>query len=116
MSLPWIRLDTTLADHPKMLALMEGKHHRAALAYILGLAYSGRHELDGFVPGSALPFIHATKADARALVDVGMWTLTTGGYQINGWSDFQVSNEETRARREKAQKAAMKRWHGEGEK
>jgi predicted house-cleaning NTP pyrophosphatase (Maf/HAM1 superfamily) len=114
MSLPWIRLDTTLGDHPKMLALMEGRRHKAALAYIFGLTYSGRHELDGFIPSSALPFIHATKADASALIEVGMWAETRGGYQINGWSDFQVSNEESRARRDKAQKAAMRRWHGDG--
>jgi hypothetical protein len=115
MSLPWIRLDTTLGDHPKMLALVDGKHHRAALAYIFGLTYCGRHELDGFIPANALPFLHATKADAKALVDVGLWEGTTGGYQINGWSDFQVSNEESKQRREKAKKAAMKRWHGDAQ-
>jgi hypothetical protein len=34
VSLPWVRLDTAIADHPKMLALMDAKKHRAALAYI----------------------------------------------------------------------------------
>lgn len=115
MSLPWVRLDTAIADHPKMLALMDGKKHRAALAYILGITYSGRHELDGFIPRAALPYLHATKPDAEALVAVGMWVACDGGWQINGWADFQISSDESRARRVKAQKAAMKRWHGEDE-
>lgn len=112
MSLPWVRLDTTIADHPKMLALIEGKKHKAALAYILGITYSGRHELDGYIPRTALPFLHASKADADALVSVGMWHATNGGWQINGWADFQISSEDSRKRKEKAQKAALKRWHG----
>ena len=112
MSLPWVRLDTTIADHPKMLALIEGKKHKAALVYILGITYSGRHELDGYIPRTALPFLHASKADADALVAVGMWRATNGGWEINGWSDFQISSEDSRRRREKAQKAALTRWHG----
>lgn len=116
MSLPWVRLDTAIADHPKMLMLMDDKKHRAALAYILGITYSGRHELDGFIPRAALPFLHATKADASALADVGMWSECQGGWRINGWEEYQVSSDETRKRREKSQRDAARmncvRWHG----
>ncbi len=112
MSLPWVRLDTTIGDNPKILALMQAKKYRAAWAYILGITYCGRHELDGFVPRLALPFLHATKADADALVFVGLWLESDGGWLINGWAEFQISSEEAQKRRDKAQKAAMKRWHG----
>lgn len=110
MALPWVRLDTGLPDHPKMLALLGGKKHRAAVAYMFGLAYSGRHELDGFIPEAALPFIHATKADALALCEVGFWHARQGGYEINDWADYQPSSDETAKRKESARLAAMKRW------
>jgi hypothetical protein len=65
--MPWVRLDTGLPDHPKILALIAAKKQRAALVYVFGLAYSGRHETDGFVPKMALPFLHASTADANAV-------------------------------------------------
>jgi hypothetical protein len=110
MSLPWIRLDTNIYTNHKVLELVGQKRHRAALTYILGLAYSGGHELDGFVPVTALMFIHGTAADAKHLVEVGLWQECKGGWAINGWDEFQVSTEEMKARRERAQKAANKRW------
>lgn len=112
MALPWVRLDTGLPDHPKMLTLLAEKRHRAALAYVYSLAYSGRHELDGFIPATALPFIHATKGDAVALCEIGLWHARPGGYEINDWADYQPSNEETQRRKDRARAAAMKRWHG----
>lgn len=110
MGLPWIRLDTTLASNPKVLSLVDDKKHRAVMVYILGLTYSGGHGLDGFIPRAALPFIHATQADAKALVQVGMWIESAGGWHVNGWDEFQVSDEETKARRKRAQEAAAIRW------
>lgn len=110
MALPWVRLDTGLPDHPKMLALMHGKKHRAALAYVLGLAYCGRHELDGYIPTPALPYIHATKSDAQALCEVGLWHARQGGYEINDWAEYQPSSEETARKKERARAAALKRW------
>jgi len=116
MSLPWVRLDTSIGDHPKFLALIADRKHRAGLAYILGLAYCGRHELDGFIPSGCLTQLHATKADAAALVEVGLWQEDVGGWRVNGWSDFQISGDESRKRREKAQQDSARmncvRWHG----
>jgi len=114
MALAWIRLDTGLPDHPKTLSLMAGKKHRAALAYIYGLAYSGRHELDGFIPEGALPFIHATRSDAQALCEVGLWHARQGGWEINSWAEHQPTSMEAEARKERARNAAMKRWHKDG--
>ena len=112
MSLPWIRLDTTIASNHKVLDLVAAKKHRAVLTYILGLTYTGGHELDGFIPATALPFIHGTTADAKSLVDSGLWKAAKGGWTVNGWDEFQVSSDDTKRRRERAQAAAMKRWHG----
>ena len=106
----WVRLETGLPDHPKVLALIQAKRHKAVMVYVLGLAYCGRHELDGYVPASALPFIHGTKADAAALVEVGMWHIAEAGWEINGWADFQPTSTERSAAKQKAQKAAQARW------
>lgn len=115
MTLQWVRLETSLPDHPKVLELISAKKHKSVMVYVLGLAYCGRHELDGYVPKAALPFIHGTKSDADALCFVGLWTPTPNGYEINGWSDFQPTNEERNRAKQKAKAAAEIRW-GKAEK
>jgi len=109
--LPWIRFDTSLPDNPKILDLVDMKDGRSAgFVYCCGLAYSGKHGTDGFIPASALPRINGRPADAARLVEVGLWLARAGGWLINGWADKQESNDETQARRERAQKAAAARW------
>jgi hypothetical protein len=111
MGLPWVRLDAQFPSNPKILYLIEDKKFRAAFVYCAGLAYSGAHGTDGFLPAAALPFIHATKTEARALVEVELWQNVPGGWEINGWEEFQPSNAETQERKKKARDAAMARWH-----
>ena len=112
MGLPWVRLDTQFPSNPKMLYLIADKKFRAAFVWTASLAYAGAHGTDGFIPAAALPFLHAAKADAHALVAVGLWTQVDGGWEINSWAEFQPSNEETQERKKKARDAAIKRWHG----
>lgn len=110
MGLPWIRLDTSFPTNPKILELVDAKRHKAAFGYVCGLTYAGLHGTDGFIPAGVLPFIHAGRAEAKQLVDVGLWHPVSGGWLINGWDEFQVSDEAAKKRRERAQKAAAKRW------
>ena len=112
MGLPWVRLDTQFPSNPKVLYLIEDKKFRAAFVWTASLAYAGEHGTDGFIPAAALPFLHATKRDAAALVEVGLWVISGNGWEINSWAEFQPSNEETQERKKKARDAAMKRWHG----
>lgn len=113
MGLPWVRLDTQFASNPKILYLVEDKKFRAAFVWVASLGYSGAHGTDGFIPAAALPFLHATRADAKALADVGLWVESIGGWEINGWSEFQQTSEEAQARKKRAKDAAMARWHGD---
>jgi hypothetical protein len=113
MGLPWVKLDTTFATNPKVLYLIEDKKHRAIVAYVCGLGYAGAQGTDGFLPNACLSVIHASRTDAKHLVEVGLWLETIGGWEINGWDEHQQSNEETQARKKKAQHAAMVRWHGD---
>lgn len=110
MGLPWVRLDTSFPTNPKILELVDTKRHKAAFVYICGLTYAGLHGTDGFIPASVLPFIHATKTEAGHLVDAGLWLPMPGGWAVNGWDEFQVSDDAAKKRRERAQKAAAKRW------
>lgn len=93
-----------------MLELAAAGRWRAAFVYISALAYSGAHGTDGYLPGTCLPFLHATKREAKDLVEVGLWHADTGGWQINGWDEFQISDDAAKDRRERARKAALKRW------
>jgi hypothetical protein len=102
-------LDTQFASNPKVLELAAGKKYRAAFVYVASLAYCGQHGTDGYIPEYALPFIHATKAEAHALVEVGLWNLSPCGWDVNGWDEFQVSDEAARKRRERAQKGGRVR-------
>lgn len=113
MGLQWVRLDTQFASNPKLLELTALGKWRAAFTYVAALAYAGMHGTDGYLPGTCLPFIHATRREANELVRVGLWHTDKGGWAINGWNEFQVSDEAAIARSDKARKAAIKRWHGE---
>ena len=107
MGLPWVRLDTQFPSNPKVLELVAKKQHPAAFAYLCSLAYAGQHGTDGYIPTYALPFIHATKTTAKHCVEVGLWHSAPGGWQINGWNEFQVSDEDARKRKERAQRGGI---------
>lgn len=112
MPLPWVRLDTSFGDHPKLLALL-GAHkdgRATAFVYLMGLSYAGKHETDGFIPTSALGIIHGRSTDASRLVEGGLWEAVPGGWEVHGWSEFQISNAETQDRRKRARAAAEVRW------
>ena len=111
MGLPWIRLDTSFAHNPKILELIATRRHKAAFVYVCGLAYSGAHGTDGYLPSTCLPFLHAAATDAKQLVSVGLWAPAPGGWQINGWLDCQIADESAKKRRERAQKGAAARWN-----
>jgi hypothetical protein len=112
MGLPWVRLDTSFPQNPKVLMLVEDGKWRSIAAYIGGLAYSGQHGTAGFLPRSCLPYVHGTTRIADELVDVGLWIPCPGGWDVNGWAEFQPAGDEAEKRRSKAKHAAEVRWHG----
>lgn len=114
MALPWVRLDSQWASNPKFLMLAQDKKWRAITVYMAGLGYSGAHGTAGFLPLLCLPMLHGTRRDATDLVEVGLWIPAPGGWDINGWTEFQPSLQDAEARREKAKKAAAARWGKDG--
>lgn len=112
MPLPWVRLDTSMPDNPKILHLIDGhkEGRAAAFVWLCSLAYSGKHGTDGFITKSALGRINGTPAHAKLLVAADLWKDERVGWTIHGWADFQESNEETQKRSQKAKLAAYARW------
>jgi hypothetical protein len=110
VSLPWVRLESAFPQNPKILMLVEDRKWQAIAVYVSSLAYSGAHGSDGFIPRAALLYIHGRKTEAKHLVEVGLWIETAGGWDINGWHDFQPTSEEYQKRRDRAKRAAAIRW------
>ena len=111
MGLPWIRLDTSMPDNPKILGLIDERDgHRAAFVWVCCLTYCGKHGTDGFIPRAAMPFVHGRAADFARLVAGDALKVVPGGWEIPDWSEFQESNEASQKRREKAMRAAAIRW------
>ena len=117
MPLPWVRLDTSMPDNPKILNLIDAHKEGRAAAFVwtCSLAYSGKHGTDGFVPRGALGRINGLSIHSRLLLEHGFWTPDADvGWTVHGWGEFQESNEETRARSERARLAAFSRWNKPG--
>jgi hypothetical protein len=116
MALPWVRLDTGFPSNPKVLHLTSARKHRAVAVYVFSLAYAGGHGTDGFIPTAALPFIHGNEKDAEALVNATLWHPCMGGWQINGWAEYQPSTKEHEKRKESLRRSSAKanciRHHG----
>lgn len=114
MSYPWVRLETNVITNPKLLTLYGERKHRAALAYLLGLAYCGHAETDGYIPKGALGMLQATTADAAAIVAAGLWIEHTDGYLVPGWAEYQPTKAIIENGRESARKAVCDRWMRKG--
>lgn len=112
MALPWVRMDTQWPQNPKFLMLVEDKKWRAIAVYWAALGWSGAQGQNGFVPYFALPQVHATRKEASELVQVSLWDMAEGGWDIHDFNEFQPSSEEHERRSSKARNAAMVRWHG----
>ena len=123
MALPWVRLDSHIASHDKILALVDDKSVKkwqAFSSYICALGWSADQGTDGYVPKTALPFVHGTTTTARLLVKYGLWDEDRLGlgWHIRNFADRQetaaVSAGKRAARAYISEKGNCARWHGPG--
>jgi hypothetical protein len=107
MGLPWFRLDTNFHHNAKVVELIAANKWRAVTVWIAGMAHAADHGTNGYIPEHSLFLIHATRRVANDLVAVGLWHVSGGGWDINGWDEFQLSDESARKRRDRAQKGGL---------
>ena len=119
MSLPWVRLDSHIGSHDKILNLLADPSQRrwqAAFSYCCALGWSGDQGTDGFIPKVALNFVHGTTNTARLLVTYQLWAEELTGWSIVNFIERQEMSAVTAGKREAArvagQKANCVRWHG----
>lgn len=118
MALPWVRLDTNIGTHDKILELLEHRDGpKAFVLYISAMGWSGGAGQDGRIPAHALGINHGNRKLADLLVDVRLWEhIEGGGYRFPTWDRRQ---EPAIAREVRATLKAMGgrkgncvRWHG----
>jgi hypothetical protein len=120
MGLPWVRLDSNIASHDKILNLLSDtspKKWQASTSYMFALGWSGEHGTDGHIPTAALPFIHGTPVTARLLVVYRLWTeASIGGWHIRNFDVRQELQVVTAAKKAAQSAGAIKgnciRHHG----
>ena len=98
MALPWVRLDSNIHSHDKILALLSDpspKKWQAIGLYVFALGWSGGQETDGRIPNHALGVLHGSPVAARLLVKYDLWTEQTTGWNIVNFADRQQLSDET---------------------
>jgi hypothetical protein len=118
MPLPWVRLDSSIASHDKVLNLLADaspKRWQAAFSYVCSLGWSGNHGTDGYIPATALPYIHGNKGTAELLVKYLLWQPVTAGWLIPNYaSRQQLADEVFTVRKAKVNAGQLGnhvRWH-----
>lgn len=119
MSLSWVRLDANIAQHDKILAVLDdvsAKRWQAIASYMFALGWCGAAGTDGWVPTYALKSVHGTPSTARLLVRYSLWIEGTDGWRIPNYDQRQELSVITETKRVAAQIASRKanctRWHG----
>lgn len=119
MALPWVRLDTNIPSHDKILQLLSDpspKKWQACTSYMFSLAWAGGAGSDGHIPTAALPFVHGTPLTARLLVKYRLWEEATAGFQIRNYDARQelllVSEAKRAAKRAGGIKGNCIKYHG----
>lgn len=111
--LPWVRIDSDLAQNPKIVDLVAEHGQRglaAAFVFVGSIGYSAGHNTDGEIRKGVLPFIHGTAAHARLLVEVGLWDIAERGWRISRYAEHQPTMATREALSEAGKKGAAKRW------
>jgi hypothetical protein len=109
MGLPWVRLDSNIASHDKIMSILREKEGtRAFTLYVCGLGYSGGHATDGFIPEIVLPAIHGTSRLAALLESHGLWEPVQQGWVIHNYAERQELAAVTEAKRSAQSRAGRK--------
>lgn len=106
--MPWVRLDDSFADHPKI----ERVGPVAAWLHVAALCYCARHLTDGRLPkGKAhrLADVASPEIHVDALLRVGLWHEDGDDYVIHDYLDYQPARADVEADRAAARDRMAKK-------
>lgn len=116
--MPWFRVDDTFPHHAKVLAA----GNAAVGLWARAGAWSMQQLTDGFVPTHVARTM-GTPAEARRLVEAGLWHQEDDGYRFHQWEGRQPSRAKVEAdrhaateRQRKARDAAKSRRESQRDK
>ena len=102
----WFKVDDSFSSHPKVMAIPRGAARLRAIGLWTSLGtWCARQLTDGRFARHMVDEHGGTVADARRLVEVGLWVTTKDGYAFHDWEDWQP----TRAKVEDDRAAARER-------
>lgn len=107
----WAKVDDGLHAHPKWIRATKG----ARALWTTALSWCSGQGNGGHIPRDLLRYLDGTPAEARTLVDVGLWTPTDDGWRFHEWEERNPDALSARAAAT-AQKTggafgSHKRWH-----
>jgi hypothetical protein len=88
----WFKVDDTLAFHEKTVAA----GNAAMGLWVRAGSWCAQMLTDGFVPDHMVTAL-GTKAQAKALTEVGLWVREGNGYRFHGWLEYNPTADEVRA-------------------
>lgn len=107
---PWIKLDQSMPDNPKVMPLSDS----AFRLYITALCWTARHKKDGRLPKGVLRAL-GTPARIKELVAAELLDEVAEGYEIHDYLKHQMSADDVatakRTRREDGAIGAHIRHH-----
>jgi hypothetical protein len=79
----WFKVDDNFATHQKTV-----KAGNAAVGlWVRAGSWSSAQLTDGFIPEHMISILGGKPADARKLVEVGLWYEVPGGYMFHQWNE-----------------------------
>jgi hypothetical protein len=91
----WFKTTSAFWSHPKIADLKD----RPFRVLVSSWGYAAQHGTGGRISPTALRMIGGRLADAKALVDAGLWHVEGDGWCIHEWSDHQEAAEKFHEKR-----------------
>lgn len=113
--MPWVKVDDSLAFHPKVLAA----GNAAMGLWVRAASWSAANLTDGLIPADMIAALGGTRPVANRLVKAGLWCSEPGGFRFHDWLDYQPSAAQVAEVRELRRDAGRtggargmhQRWH-----
>lgn len=96
--MPWVKLSDDWYDDPKVIEAGDD----GGWLWVVALSWSARNLTDGVIPKRQLPRLTTLpkpEALAARLVEIGLFSVVDGGWQIANYHDYQPTRDSVLAKR-----------------